>query len=1200
MDRKIAFWCGVALISGFAIGPVAAQELLFEGGAFDSFAADAVRGEVIYDAAGCATCHSVEDDMQLLAGGRVFENRLGKIYAPNITADPVAGIGGWTNDQFLNALMRGVSPEGDAYYGNFFPYAAYGRMKPEDALDLFAYLKTLPQSDAVSREHEVNLFGDSALLLMNTGRAVLTVSADPQIARGQYLAEALGHCGECHTPRSGFDMDLANAYSGYMGFFGDYAPDITKARLEKFGPEAFIVGTMGKALKLNGKPLAAGSMRRVSMLSGKLSLEDRAALYAYLTNTPVDIAALPQPPLVLAEATVPAVDPTAPDVPAAGATAATELPAVVAEEIIPVAVIDAKEIGKPTGSENLMKVVAAACEPPAAAVMAEVPPTAPVEPAPVMAAVMPGISPEIESAANMVLDKHCRSCHGPGQRNDRTFPMHDISDMAMDTTAVIPGDPEKSPLYASIALNRMPLGTKLTPAELDAIKAWIVALGEVPAVAPVVAANPEAANPEAAAVAAPEPAAPPVAAEIDLPRFVGGDFTQLSLAAVSDLQSLDERDRIYMRFFSFADTPLPEVDCMMQGKMLNPMQYLHAGLNKFVNSVSRGPRVVPVSPVAGTDGALVRIDIRDYGWTEQDWMAISTGIYTQGAADAGFSDAAWADLADIYPYAIDPASNSLLAVIADATATPVPIVGASWFTHHGSEAPYYDMLLRLPADIKDLESRMGLDVNASIYNRDVTRAGFTEGSSGVSDHNRMIERHDLGRGGYYWKSYDFANSDGVQSLLLHPDGPAEAVPLPSGTEPFEHDGGEMIFSLDNGLQGYYLSTANGIRLQVGPASIVSYRNKPVGKGVEIVNARSCFDCHENGIIRKSDELRPFIETSNTLSRDQREVLLEMYPAADVLETFYRDDSATFLAALEDLGAVQPSAAGIAVSLQAPMSAGGGEIVTYLSDLQFDNLDLEAVARTFFLSEADFRDRMRSMGDPVLMQTVDQWIQRADNGLFVTRSEIEDVYADLLPRLTDYRPYQPYVQAYVPQTVAGYDAKAVAALQYETEQQAVPYTPPAAGSLPAYTAETDNADPLILELSVPYVDVRVNDLLEFDVRANRACELQVLYVEETKTVEELPPEVIGPAFLQPGETRRIPYPGSGFQLRFDTTGKGETMVAYCREGGLGDTRISGQQAVDYATEHFQPLSRGLVIERFAQVDRDNGASAANAITFNVAP
>jgi len=1172
MLRSLSFVGTMAILAGLSAFPARAELPAFEGGKFDTYAADLARGETGFDAAGCATCHSVEDDMNLLAGGRSFENRLGKVYAPNITADPTNGIGGWTNDQFLNAIMRGVSPKGRTYYGAFFPFAAYARMKPEDALDIFAFLKTLPQSDAVSRAHEVNLFGDGALLLMNSDRAVLTPPADPQIARGQYLAEAMGHCGECHTPRSGFEMDLGNAYSGYMGFFGDYAPDITKARLEKFGPEAFIIGTMGQGLKLNGKPLAAGSMRRVTMLSSKLSLEDRAALYAYLTNTPVDVATLPKDSVVVAQAQTATTDA------AASAPEAAVTP-----------VIDPVEIGKATASEDLMKVVAAVCEPPANAPdLAALPPaTALAVPADA------GVPAAVESAADHVMEEHCRTCHGPGQRNDRTFPMHDISDLALDGSAVIPGDPDKSPLYSSIALNRMPLGAKLTPVELDAIKAWIVALGAVKT-------EPAAAASAPAASVAAEPATPPTSAEMQMPKFVGGDFTQMTMAAVSDLRGIDERDRTFMRYLSFANTPLPPVDCADQGMMLNPMNFLHAALNKFVNSISRGPRLAPVLPVAGTDGALVRIDMRDYGWTAEDWNAVSTGVFTEGAAEAGFTPEAWHDLAPVYPYAIDPASDSLLAVLADGTGAAVPIIGASWFTNHVAEAPYYDMMLRLPADIKELEQRLGVDVNRNIYDRNVTRAGFAEGSSGVSDHNRMIERHDLPRGGYYWKSYDFADSDGVQSLLLHPDGPAEAPVLASGTEPFKHDGGEMIFSLANGMQGYYLSTNLGKRLQVGPASIVSYRNKPLGKGVEIVNARSCFDCHENGIIRKSDELRPFIESNNTFTRDQREVLLEIYPPADKLESVFSRDSDAFRAALEDLGVVQKSAAGIDVSLQAPTMAGGGEIMTYLSDLEFDNLDLEAVARAFFLTEDEFRERLRTVGDPMLMQAVDGWMQRVDAGQFVTRSEMEDTYAALLPRLTDYRPYHADQQAYVPQAVAAYDDKAVAAVQYTAQQLAKDYVPQDEAALTAYQPPVENHDPLILELSVPYVDVHVNDLLEFDVRANRACELQVLYVEETKNVEEMPPEVIGPAYLQPGETRRIPYTGSGFQLRFDTPGKGETMVAYCREGGLGDTRISGAQAVDYANKRFQPLSRGLVIERTEQVAKDNGVSATNAVTFNVAP
>jgi mono/diheme cytochrome c family protein len=1137
----------------------------FTDGQFASYTPNAEHGAEVYNAAGCATCHSVEGEMQLLAGGRGFENRLGKVYAPNITNDATAGIGGWTDAQFLNALMRGVAPDGSSYYGAFFPFAAYARMKPEDALDLRAYLKTLPTSDLASKENEVNLFSDQALLMLNSDRPALVPPADPQLARGQYLVEALGHCAECHTPRDGFSLDQTKAYTGFMGYFGDYAPDISGPRLQTVGAEAFVIGSLAEGKKLNGRAFGAGSMRRVAEETAHLSLEDRAAMYAYLTGQPLDVKTLPQEPVKLVEAEAVAGAPAAP-----------------VEE----AKLDPVKVGAMTGSEPLMQVVAAACEKPLEPVAAE---AAPVEPA--AAPVVAGVPEAVEHAADVVFDKACRTCHGPGQRNDSTFPMHDIADLAASPAAVTPGDPDKSPVYASIARNRMPLGAKLTPAELDQIKAWIIAVGEADKAKAAAPAAPLAAAPVASA----DPAQP--RPEVKIPRFVGGDYSQLMLAAVADLQATEERDRRYMRYFSFADTALPPVDCTQTGMEANPMAFLHGALNKFINSVSRAPRLRKVDPVAGTDGALVKIDIRDFGWTEDDWVSLSTGAYTEGAQEAGFTEQSWADLATVYPYAADPASDSLLGVLADGTGAAVPMLSASWFTHFGSEGPFYDMLLRLPPDIRELEARMGVDVNHNIQTADVARAGFGEGSSGVSDHNRMIERHDLPRGGYYWKSYDFAGSGNDQSLLLHPDGPNETPNLPSQTEAFHHDGGEMIFSLNNGMQGYYLSTNLGKRLQVGPTTIVSYRNKPIGKGVEIVNARSCFDCHDNGLIQKTDELRSFIESNNRLTRDQREILLQMYlPAAEMDDLFTRD-MANFRAALGELGITQKSASGMDVSMQGP-GPRGGEIMTYLADLQFDNLDLAQVARLFFLTEDEFRERMREVGDPALMQTVDLWVQRIDKGLYVKRSEIDSVYADLLPRLTDLKPYHATYAAYQPKPVDNYDQYAATALQAEVTQSQTAYVPPAESTLQPYVPPVYAADPLVLELSVPYVDVHVNDLLEFDVKANRRCELQVLYVEETKTVEELPPEVLGPAYLEAGEVRRIPVAGSGFQLRFDTPGRGETMVAFCREGGLADKRISAQAAIDYANERYQPLSRGLVIERTQTVAKDNGQSATNAVTFNV--
>ena len=363
------------------------------------------------------------------------------------------------------------------------------------------------------------------------------------------------------------------------------------------------------------------------------------------------------------------------------------------------------------------------------------------------------------------------------------------------------------------------------------------------------------------------------------------------LAAATDLDGQRERDRRYIRYLSFANSPLPQVDCDAPPELRNPIKYLHAGLNKFINSVSRADSLAPVTPVDGTDGALVRIDIRDYGWDFDDWRALSEGVHTHGAVEAGFSAKAWDELAEVNPYAIDPHSDTFLNALSKGTHTAVPVLNADWFTHFGSEAPYYDMLLRLPAHIRDLEDTLGVDVDRRIKEVDMIRAGFAE--SGVSDHNRMLERFDLKRNGYYWKSYDFAGDDGRQLLTTYPDGPAELSHTASGTEAFEHDGGEMIFSLRNGLQGYYLSTADGARLLVGPTSIVSFRNKPIGRGVEIVNARSCFDCHENGIIRKNDELRNHILATNAFDRRQREVLLQMYPEQDVLDDAFAKDNATF-------------------------------------------------------------------------------------------------------------------------------------------------------------------------------------------------------------------------------------------------------------------------------------------------------------------
>ena len=140
----------------------------------------------------------------------------------------------------------------------------------------------------------------------------------------------------------------------------------------------------------------------------------------------------------------------------------------------------------------------------------------------------------------------------------------------------------------------------------------------------------------------------------------------------------------------------------------------------------------------------------------------------------------------------------------------IPAIHVDWFVAQASLPPLYHDLLSLPLTDRELETRLEVDVirNLSQCTReyDVWRAGTN--NSGVSNNNRVIERH-TSRYGAYWKSYDFAGSVGTQNIFTHPLS-------------FTHDGGEVIFNLPNGLQAYYVTNASGFRLERrAPINIVS-------------------------------------------------------------------------------------------------------------------------------------------------------------------------------------------------------------------------------------------------------------------------------------------------------------------------------------------------------------------------------------------
>lgn len=89
-------------------------------------------------------------------------------------------------------------------------------------------------------------------------------------------------------------------------------------------------------------------------------------------------------------------------------------------------------------------------------------------------------------------------------------------------------------------------------------------------------------------------------------------------------------------------------------------------------------------------------------------------------------------------------------------------------------------------------------------------------------------------------------------------------------------------------------------------------------------------------------------------------------------------------------------------------------------------------------------------------------------------------------------------------------------------------------------------------------------------------------------------------LEPGDVRRIPFPGSGYRLRFDTSGTNDTMLAIFLEGALGQERVTAASGMRYAQSRSQPLVRGIAIEAAGKVTEDRASSATSIITFNVHP
>lgn len=248
------------------------------------------RGEMVYYAAGCGSCHMAEgaqgEARLVLSGGQRFASPFGTFLAPNISPSE-QGIANWSRQALADALWYGTGREHGHLYPAL-PYASYSKMTAQDLADLYEFLKTLPADPTPSAPHEVGFpFNIRASLggwkmLFFTDDWVIEGDLSAEEARGRYLVEALGHCGECHTPRNALGgMDKNRWLAGLPGEGG--APNITPAKL------GWSVEEIAYYLESGFTPdydSVGGHMAYVVDNYAKLPPEDRAAVAAYLKRVP--------------------------------------------------------------------------------------------------------------------------------------------------------------------------------------------------------------------------------------------------------------------------------------------------------------------------------------------------------------------------------------------------------------------------------------------------------------------------------------------------------------------------------------------------------------------------------------------------------------------------------------------------------------------------------------------------------------------------------------------------------------------------------------------------------------------------------------------------------------------------------------------------------------------------------------------------
>ena len=343
-------------------------------------------------------------------------------------------------------------------------------------------------------------------------------------------------------------------------------------------------------------------------------------------------------------------------------------------------------------------------------------------------------------------------------------------------------------------------------------------------------------------------------------------YDDLVRIVFKDLRAMPAEARRHQRYLTLANL-------YNAGDADERLQLYRDGVRKLLHSLTWRPEALSIVNVEGTGGTLLRFDLRSMGTEEAPWTAET-----------------WDQIASYYPYFI-PLRGLAVTKVAGMLGTKHYFLRADWFAYATTRPPLYHDLLGIPDTLAELEALLAVDVPGNIAAGEVLRGGTTD--SGVSTNHRIIERHAIEGDRAYWLSYDFRAPDQAhprRNILKFPLGPGDRE------DRFQHAGGEVIFHLPNGMQGYMLADETGRRLDVAPTDIVQNQLRV---DAAVINGISCMECHAAGMRDINAHVRQYVDA--TVEQDGITFLEEfhrLYPGRSVVGQAIERDRDLFLRSLE--------------------------------------------------------------------------------------------------------------------------------------------------------------------------------------------------------------------------------------------------------------------------------------------------------------